>query len=120
VYGEAPPDLAKVSVKAELKVPLRPEEGVVRTKAGEIWNSVCTCVAGALEESPAWLALIRQVPPVTIVTVVPETVHTEPVSEVNATVSPRSEVPVTVNVFVPPMVRLGISETVMVWVERML
>jgi hypothetical protein len=107
-------------VYAELKVPESPEDGVVSTKALEITNSRWTSVAGALEESPDWLALIRQVPPVTIVTVVPETVQTEAVSDVNATVSPRSEVPVTVKVFVPPIVRLGISETVMVCADRML
>ena len=77
-------------------------------------------MAGATDESPAWLAFMRQVPAVTIVTVVPETVQTALVSEVNATVSPRSEVAVTGNVFVPPMVRLAISVNVIVWVDLML
>jgi hypothetical protein len=57
---------------------------------------------------------------VTIVTVVPETVHTEMVSEVNATVSPRSEVAVAVTVFVTPMVRLDIAEMLIVWEDLML
>jgi hypothetical protein len=40
VYGDAPPDLAKVRVYAELNVPLSPEEGVVKTSAVDTWNSV--------------------------------------------------------------------------------
>jgi hypothetical protein len=54
------------------------------------------------------------------VTVVPETVHTEMVSEVNATVSPRSEVAVAVTVFVTPIVRLDIAEMLIVWEDLML
>ena len=56
----------------------------------------------------------------TIVTVVPETVHTEMVSEENATVSPRSEVAVAVTVFITPIVRLDIAEMLIVWEDLML
>jgi hypothetical protein len=35
VYGDAPPDLAKVRVYAELKVPLSPDTGVVNSNALE-------------------------------------------------------------------------------------
>jgi hypothetical protein len=97
-----------------LKVPVSPEDGVVNTKALEITNSRWTCGAGEFEASPAWFAFIRQVPAVTIETVVPDTVQTELVSEVKATVRPRSVVAVTEKVFEAPRVRLIISLNVIV------
>ena len=56
----------------------------------------CTCVAAFQLVSPAWLALIVQVPTVTKVTVVPETVQTLVVAEVKATVSAEEAVALTV------------------------
>ena len=47
--------------------------------------------------SPGWLALIVQVPPPTIVTVVPETWHTAVVVVLNITVRPELAVAATVN-----------------------
>ena len=73
--------------------------------------------------SPAWFAFIRQVPAVTIVTVVPlvpEVVQTGTVSDVKATGWPPLAVAETVKVFVVPMVRLIISVKVIVWAVRML
>ena len=69
--------------------------------------------------SPAWFAFIRQVPAVTIVTVVPETVQTELVagSPLNATVSPLLAVAVTVNVSGAAIVRLIICVKVIVCVD---
>ena len=54
--------------------------------------------------SPVWLAVIKQEPAVNIVTVVPETEHTETELEVSVTVSPRLEVAVTINSLFPRMV----------------
>ena len=51
-----------------------------------------TSVAGAKLALPAWLALIVQVPTVRMVAVVPDTVHTPVVSEVNVTARPDDAV----------------------------
>ena len=67
--------------------------------------------------SPTWFAFMRQVPPVTIVTVdpfVPEVVQTGEVSEVNVTGSPLLEFADTTKVFVPPIVRAVTSVKVIV------
>ena len=105
-----------------MKVPVSPDEGVVRTRALETTNSRWTESAGAFEESPAWLATIRQVPAVIIETVVPETVQTDRVStvEVKATVRPRSELAVTVNVFGDLRVWLLSGANVIIWAVRRL
>ena len=46
---------------------------------------------------PAWLAVIEQDPPATIVTVLPATVQTDVVVEAKLTASPELAVAVTVN-----------------------
>ena len=53
-----------------------------------------TCAAGRNVALPPWLALIVQVPVVTMVTLLPETVHTLNVVELNVTVSPELAVAV--------------------------
>ena len=50
-----------------------------------------TCDAAFQLASPAWLARIVHVPPPTIVTVVPDTVHTEVVVVENVTVKPDGD-----------------------------
>src|SRR6185503_5674780 len=55
-----------------------------------------TCGAALYVASPGWLALMVQVPAATRVTVVPETVQTEPVPELNATGRPELAVAETV------------------------
>ena len=47
-----------------------------------------TCGAARYVALPAWLAAMEQVPKATIVTLVPVTVHTAGVIELNATVRP--------------------------------
>ena len=62
---------------------------------------------------PAWLAAITQVPAVTPVTVLPETVHTPVVVELKVTGLPEAP-PVALTVPVPPTVRLGAAPKLMV------
>ena len=50
---------------------------------------------------PAWLAVIEQAPPATIVTVLPATVQTEVVVEAKLTARPELAVAVTVNGVTP-------------------
>jgi hypothetical protein len=52
----------------------------------------CTCVAAFQLVSPGWLALIVQVPTVTKVAVVPETVQTLVVADVKTTARPEEAV----------------------------
>jgi hypothetical protein len=110
------PSNVQTPVVAVLKLTPNPEEAVAVTVKGASPN-VCagnapkvivwfafetlkdwvTCGAGPYVESPAWLAAIVHVPTPTIVTVVPDTVQTAVVSELNATVNPELAVALTVN-----------------------
>jgi hypothetical protein len=51
---------------------------------------------------PGWLAVIEQVPAATMVTVLPDTVHTAVVVEVKATVRPEVDVALMANGAAPP------------------
>src|SRR5215831_18328398 len=57
--------------------------------AGFTWKECCTGRAGAQISSPAWEAVMVQVPGALAVAVVPSTVHTSVVLEVNETGSPE-------------------------------
>ncbi len=57
-----------------------------------------TSVAAEYVESPAWLAVVEQVPVVTNVITKPDTVQTEVVVEANETVKPDDAVGATVKV----------------------
>src|SRR5712691_5908922 len=61
------------------------------TWAWRAWTAKdrCTSRAAAKRSSPAWEALMAQVPAAVAVTVAPETLHTEGVSERNDTASPE-------------------------------
>src|SRR5215475_9673860 len=53
------------------------------------WNERATSRAAAKSALPPWAAVIVQMPGATVTTVVPDTVHTAGVSEVNDTGSPE-------------------------------
>jgi hypothetical protein len=71
-----------------------------------------TGVAGAKLALPAWLAVIEQDPPPTIVTVVPETVQTEGVVEAKLTARPELAVAPTVNAEAPYVASLSGSNVI--------
>jgi hypothetical protein len=77
-------------------VPLAPP-AVTTSVAGVTVKLRWTWPAAFQLASPAWSALTVQVPVATNVSVVPDTVHTPVVADVNATVSPALDVPVSVS-----------------------
>ena len=109
------PETVQMLVVADVKTTVRPEEAVALIASGlrskvlvEIAANVivwlpllivklrATCEAAFQLVFPAWLALIVQVPTVTKVTVVPETVQTLVVAEVKATGRPEEAVALSV------------------------
>ena len=77
-------------------------------RAGAVtWNERVTWVAAAYVEFPGWLAARVQVPALRMVTTKPETVQTDGVLEVNATVRFESAVGAKVTVVVAVVVSAG-------------
>jgi hypothetical protein len=109
------PDTVQTLVVADVMVTARAEEAVALTVTGPwskrlsasaakviVWLPLlivkprCTCMAAFQLVLPAWSALIVQVPTVTKVTVVPDTVQTLVVADVMVTASPEEAVALTV------------------------
>jgi hypothetical protein len=63
----------------------------------ETVNACVTGAAAAYIEFPGWLAVIEQMPTATMVTMLPDTVHTEVVVEVKLTVRPELAVALIAN-----------------------
>src|SRR6185295_10016852 len=85
-------------------------------------NDCCTCDAGFQLASPAWLALMTQVPAPMNDTVEPAIVHTvlAEASMVNVTVSPEVAVAVTVYVGPPTLALAGAVEVKLIVCEARL
>ena len=118
------PDTVQTAVVSEAKLTARPEEAVALTVNGEVpivWLGrrvkvivwvirtlkLCTTgTAGAYVELPGCMAQMPQVPADTSVTVTPEIVQAQGVSDSNPTVRPEDALAVIVNGGAP-MGRLG-------------
>jgi hypothetical protein len=95
----------------ELAAAVRRNGAAPNTRLGNAGNAIC-CVpattvklwlteSGAQVEFPAWLAVTVQVPVPTIVRMVPDTVHTTGVEELNVTGRPELAVAPIVNGALP-------------------
>jgi hypothetical protein len=108
-------------VAAGVAVPVMSRSGgcgnVITCGALATWNDRVTGTAAAYVASPAWAAVTVQVPADTSVTVVPATVQTPWVDDVNVTASPEPAVAVSVRVPAVTRTSVGCANVIVCEVE---